>query len=318
MGWTFLLKARLFADTGMRVSELGFGAWQLGNAEDWKTGLSRTERVALVHAALDQGCTFFDTAPGYGRGSSEEILGKALKGQRHHVVLNTKAGHDAQGGQDFSPDGIRASLESSLTRLQTDYVDSLILHNPPWEDLHGSRPLYAELEALKSEGKIRSYGASVDSSKEMFELMQTTHSQVIEVLYNIFHQETAAAFSMAAERQVALIVKVPLDSGWLTGKYGAHSQFHDIRARWSPEVISRRTALVEKIRFLAQSHGSLTHVALRFILAHSAVTTIAPGVKSLTQLAENFSADSQTMPAAEVQWLEKFYQEEISGNPLPW
>jgi aryl-alcohol dehydrogenase-like predicted oxidoreductase len=302
----------------MMASEIGFGAWQLGNAEDWKAGVSDADRIALVHAAMDRGCSFFDTAPGYGRGSSEEILGQALKGRRHQVLLSTKVGHDDQGHSDFSPTGIRASLESSLQRLQTDYVDSLLLHNPPWEELSGERPLYATLDQLKSEGKIRAYGASVDSSREMFEVMRTTKSEVLEVLFNIFHQDTASAFPMAEAKHVAIIAKVPLDSGWLSGKYGRGSRFDDIRRRWPPEVIARRAALLEKIQFLKNTHESLTHAALRFILAHAAVTTVVPGIKSMQQLEENFSAASRSMPPAEVRWLEEFYETQISGDPLPW
>lgn len=308
---------RPYADTGKTVSEIGFGAWQLGNAHDWGA-MTDDEGIQLVHAALDRGCNFFDTAPGYGHGASEELLGKALQGRRDDVVINTKFGHRANGTTDFSAAAIRPSIEESLRRLRTDYIDSLILHNPPFEYLNGNSPQYEVLEQLKTQGKIRAYGASVDSSRQMFELMQTTDSRVLEVMFNVFHQETAKAFSMAAEKQVAIIVKVPLDSGWLSGKYNADSHFTGIRNRWSSEVIKRRAQLVEKIRFVTDAHTSLTQAALRFILSHPEVTTIIPGTKSIQQLDENISVADTSMPANHVVALQRIYQEDIAGSGLPW
>ncbi|WP_163192257.1 aldo/keto reductase [Clostridium thermarum] len=192
------MKKRPYGATGKFVSEIGFGAWQLGNAKDWGT-MSDEEAIKLVHAALDSGVNFFDTAPGYGLGKSEELLGRALKGRRDEVVINTKFGHHADGSSDFSADRIREAVEGSLQRLQTDYPDSILLHNPPFELLNGSAPQYEVLEQLKAEGKILAYGASVDSSREMLEVIDNSNSGIMEVMFNIFYQETAAEEAMPEE-----------------------------------------------------------------------------------------------------------------------
>ena len=142
------MKLRPFGKTGIDVSEIGLGAWQLANP-DWNLH-DTAEALRIVRASLDAGCNFFDTAPGYGYGNSEELLGQGLKGVRQNVVICTKfSHHGADGADDFSVEQIRPVLEGSLRRLQTDYVDILLLHNPPRELMDGSRaPQYAELERM--------------------------------------------------------------------------------------------------------------------------------------------------------------------------
>ncbi|RSK29046.1 aldo/keto reductase [Bacillus sp. HMF5848] len=311
------MKTRTLGDTGIHVSEVGFGAWQLGNDKDW-SAMTETEAMHLVHAALSEGCNFFDTAPNYGSGNSETLLGKALKGKRDQVVINTKFGHHADGTLNFDVNALRYSVEGSLRRLQTDYVDTILLHNPPYELLNGDSPHYEVLEQLKAEGKIRAYGASVDSSKDMLQLIETTNSKVIEVLFNIMHQETTQAFNKAKEKGVGLIAKVPLDSGWLSGKYDAGSVFHDIRSRWTDADKVRRTALIQQIKELTHYEPKLNRTALRFILAHEEISTVIPGVKNLSQLQENMAAASERMPQELVEKLHEFWREHIEKQPLPW
>ncbi len=244
------MNLRPFGNTGMRVSEIGLGAWQLANP-DWKLN-DTDEALRIVRSALDTGCNFFDTAPGYGYGRSEELLGKALKGVRQEIVICTKfSNHTPAGETNFDPSAIRSVLEGSLRRLQTDYVDILLLHNPPSELMDGRKaPQFAELECLKQEGKVRAYGVSLDWRRELETVIETTGSQAIEVFFNAFYQEPLPAFRKAQEKGVGLIVKVPLDSGWLSGRYRGDSRFDDVRKRWSPEVIARRGALVEKFAAL--------------------------------------------------------------------
>ncbi|NDI36062.1 aldo/keto reductase [Chengkuizengella sediminis] len=305
------METRILGSTGIKVSEVGFGAWQLGNAKDWGN-MSEKEAIYLVHSALDQGCNFFDTAPNYGGGKSEELLGKAFSGKRDQVVVNTKV------GKDFSPTQLKTSLETSLKRLQSDYIDTILLHNPPFEFLNGESPIYLELEKLKIEGKIRAYGASVDSSREMLEIIHNTNSQVLEVLFNIFHQETAAAFPMAKEKGVGIIAKVPLDSGWLSGKYNANSQFKGIRSRWSEEVINRRFELLNQIDYVTDVDQNMVQAALRFILSYDAVSTVIPGVKNEQQLFDNLTASNQKMSSEMKQQLQTFWEKELKADPVPW
>lgn len=311
------MNKRRYGDTGRHVSEIGFGAWQLGNRQDWEA-MEDADAIRLVHEALDRGVNFFDTAPGYGRGNSEILLGKALAHKRSEAVINTKFGHWEDGTTDYSASRIRESVEGSLRRLNTDYLDSVLIHNPPFDDLDGKHGHYEVLEALKQEGKILSYGASVDSSREMLELIDKTDAGTIEVMFNIFYQETAVAFERAQEKGIALIVKIPLDSGWLSGKYDGGSTFEGVRKRWSPETIRKRGDLVEKIRFITDEDTSMTVAALRFILAYPEVATVIPGVRNVAQLIENASASDKAMPEEHVRRLQELWENEIRHLDLGW
>jgi aryl-alcohol dehydrogenase-like predicted oxidoreductase len=311
------MKNRPYGTTGKYVSEIGFGAWQLGNKGDWGN-MNDEDAISLVHEAIHRGVNFFDTSPGYGFGKSEELLGKALKGKRNEVIINTKFGHDSNGQEDFSSGRIREAVEDSLKRLQTDYLDSILLHNPPFELLNGGQSHYDVLEQLKTEGKILSYGASVDSSNDMFELMNNTNAGIIEVMFNIFYQETSAAFKKAQEKNIGIIIKVPLDSGWLSGKYNADSKFQGIRSRWTAETIKQRTELLNKIRFITDDSTTMIQAALRFILSHDEVSTVIPGVKNLVQLKENISAADATMPKEYVENLKTIWKKDIKNSKFEW
>lgn len=311
------MKYRPLGATGLNVSEIGLGAWQLANP-DWGIH-DRAEAVQIVHKSLAAGCNFFDTAPGYGHGVSEEILGEALKSVRQDVIICTKAGYSAAGVANFSTAAIRPTLETSLRRLQTDYVDVLLLHNPARELMDGRvATQYAELEQLKREGKIRAYGVSLDWRAEMEMVMATTGSQALEVYFNAFYQEMLPAFRQAKTQGVGLIVKVPLDSGWLSGRYRGDSRFDDVRNRWSPEVIARRGALVEKFASLVPPGRSLAHAALQFCLAQPEVSTVIPGAKSVAQALDNVAASDQTLPADVVQAIYDLWEQEIAADMPPW
>jgi aryl-alcohol dehydrogenase-like predicted oxidoreductase len=312
------MEYRLFGNTGLRVSAVGFGAWQLNNPL-W-SGPDEAASIHLVHAALAAGCNFYDTAPGYGDGSSEELLGRSLRGRRQDAVISTKYGHADPKRMDFSAGGLRVSLEASLRRLQTDYVDVLLLHDPPGDllDENNAPDLYSELETLKREGKLRFYGASIDSSNELRTLALSTNSRAAEVLFNAFYQDASEAFGVAAGRGVGLIAKVPLDSGWLSGKYDEYSLFDGIRERWTPDVISRRGALVKKLRALLPPGMPLHRAALSFILAHKEITTVIPGAKTQAQLDSNLAAAGEPLASALVEAIRNLWEEEIADHPLPW
>jgi aryl-alcohol dehydrogenase-like predicted oxidoreductase len=308
---------RQLGSTGIKVSEVGFGGWQLGNGRDWE-GMDDNQAIMLVHEALDQGCNFFDTAPNYGGGKSESLLGEALCERRSEAVINSKFGHHSDNTLNFDSQKIRSSVEGSLQRLKTDYLDSILLHNPPFEILTGKSDHFYILESLKQEGKIRAYGASVDSGNEMEELMRSTGSQIIEVMFNIFHQEPRSAFTMAAERNMGLIVKVPLDSGWLSGKYDENSVFTDIRSRWDQNQLRKRAELLPVIKKMLEPGESLVQLALRFILDYQEISTVIPGNKNLEQLIENLSASDRRISTEKVEKLEVLWEDTLQANPLGW
>jgi aryl-alcohol dehydrogenase-like predicted oxidoreductase len=298
---------------------IGFGAWQLGNGIDW-SGMTEQEAIDLVHRAIDEGVNFFDTAPGYGRGSSEELLGKALKRtKREALVINTKFGHHSDGHSDFSHKVIRESIEGSLRRLDTDYIDSVLLHNPPAELLKAEGNAHYEvLEQLKQEGKILAYGASLDTKEDIVTFLNHTEGQVIEAFFNILHQDVRLAFDLAKKKNARIIAKIPLDSGWLTGKYHQASVFEGVRSRWTREDIITRADLVDQLRSLPAEGQSLAQFALRYCLAYDEVVTVIPGASGMNQLMMNIDALKYQMDDKTVQWLEAFYEQTVVPKKLVW
>ena len=301
------------------VSEIGLGAWQLGNNSGWKR-ISEKDAVELVEKSLEYGINFFDTAPNYGHGTGEERLGKGLKGvERSKIVINTKFGHTDSGITNYNSDYIRKSLEGSLKRLQVDYVDSLIIHSPPVEYLDGNKNDHYEiLEKLIEEGKIKAYGASLDTYEDMMLLMNTTNAKVIEVFFNILHQDASRAFAMAIEKEVGIIAKIPLDSGWLSGKYTAESTFHDIRNRWSRQDIQTRANLVNSVKEIIQAKDNLVQKAISFCLTYDAVSTVIPGNVNIAQLTSNVESVNNPISRELVEKLEDFYLNEVKKLNLPW
>lgn len=311
------MNRRSLGRTGLLVSEIGLGGWQLANPL-WGTA-DESAALNVIQAALDAGCNFFDTAPGYAEGQSEALLGRALKQVRKSVLICTKFGHAADGESDFTVAALRPALDASLRRLHTDYVDVLLVHNPPAELMDGARTsLYQALERLKTEGKLRAYGVSVDSRRDLEKVIESTGSDVAEILFNVFHQEPLPAFQNAEARGVGLIVKVPLDSGWLTGKYSGGSRFSGIRERWTPDTIARRARLVEQFSGLVPSDRTMTHAALQFILAQAQVSTVIPGAKTAEQVRDNFAAADTGLTAMAVEQMRAFWEREIKDHPLPW
>lgn len=301
------------------VSIIGVGTWQLGIASGWKN-LSESESVEIIHRSLESGVNFFDTAPNYGLGTSELRLGKAIKGiDRSKIVISTKFGHTDSGKLNYNSNYIRESLEGSLRRLKTDYVDALIIHNPPFEYLDGNRNDHYEiLEKLKDEGKIRAYGASLDTSEEMKQFMETTGCEVIEAFFNILHQDSAKAFDLAVQKKVGIIVKIPLDSGWLTGKYNENSVFEGIRKRWSEDDIKTRAELVRKLKKITGVENDPAQTAISFCLAYDAVSTVIPGNTNLSQLENNLNSIKKPLSKDLIEKLEEFYANEVKKLNLPW
>lgn len=311
------MKQRKYGKTGKMVSELGFGAWQLGNTQKNEWGDSNQDPIRLVHAAIDQGINFFDSALNYGGGASMINLGNALVGKREGVIINTKFGHTPEG-ENFDPNILKKTVEKSLTILKTDYIDSVILHSPTIELCDGENPLYQVFQELVQEGKILAFGASLDDYESHHKLITTTPSNIIMPLYNINFQDSGYAFKEAAEKEYGIIVKVPLDSGWLMGKFTRESTFNDIRSRWSKEDIERRYGLQEELYKILDGEMTMHEAAISFILAQPEVSTVIPGIKNEQHLTSNIAAYQKVMSPELNQKLKAYYESNIKLAPLVW
>jgi aryl-alcohol dehydrogenase-like predicted oxidoreductase len=313
------MNRRKLGKTGLEVSEVGYGAWQLCNSDSWG-GMDDQTALRLIDEAIDGGINLFDTAPNYAETKSELILGKALKSKREDVVLVSKFGHTPEGPKLFSVDWFWKSLEASLTRLRTDYLDVLLLHNPPSDFYAGTDPVWTAMEEAQVQGKIRHFGASLDFAAEVRDCLSNTNSEVLEVLFNVFHQDVRHAFDAVRQHGTGIIAKVPLDSGWLTGRFDATSRFEGIRARWSEEEIAQRAKLVSKIQWLVADKSELAHKAIAYLLSYDEVSCVIPGIRTQQQLTSNLAATDCPLSQDEKMKLEAFWDRltEDGSKLLPW
>lgn len=293
---------RPLGSTGIDVSAIGFGAWGIGGHVEGGLSYGHTddsESLAAVEAALDSGVTFFDTAPLYGEGRSETLLGRALTGRRDRAIIATKAGYSGFGAAcDITPRNVRASLEGSLRRLGTDWVDVLQLHDPLPDEMGAE--IVAVLEDLRSEGKIRTFGVSARSPVEALALAERFPIPVFQVNFSMLDLRAVdcGLMGVAGRRGIGVIARTPLFFGFLGGGMNGDEELppQDHRSRWP---VSRRRQWAEGGRQLLRMAGAEadgdgdTVLALRFLLSFPAVATTIPGMLTPEQVAENVPAGSR-------------------------
>lgn len=298
------MRYRTYPGTDLTVSEVGLGAWTLGS--DWWGTHSQAECDALLRRAFDLGVTFIDTGDTYGNGRAEEIIPAALAAERQRLVIATKFGYDiyahpdAQGQRErpqrWDPAFVRFACEQSLRRLATDYIDLYQLHNPHLPDLQRD-DLFATLESLQAEGKIRHFGVAlgpaIGGTVDGAAMLQERPMTSMQIIYNALEQEPGRSFfAPAQERQVGLLVRVPHSSGLLEGHFTAETTFPpgDHRNHRPREWLLTGVQKVERLRFLTADRAlTLGQAALKFILAQPAVCSTLPNIYNMDQL-EEFAA----------------------------
>ena len=271
------------------LPQLGFGAWAVGGA-GWGEPGDEAERLATVSAAQERGITFFDTAPAYGSGASERLLGRALKGVRDRVAIATKVG---------PRDDPRRSLEDSLRRLESDYVDLVQLHEPleRWEwQLEG-------LHDLVERGKARALGLCNATHQQLRRALDLVPLASYQAAYNLVDRDVEEReLPLCRERTVAFLAYRPLASGLLSGKYDVAPEFaprdHRNGIYWfRGREFSRRQRVIEELRPLARQHGiTLSVLALRWVLSRPGVGVVLAGARNRTQLEENLAARAGSLP----------------------
>ncbi|HEY1190536.1 MAG TPA: aldo/keto reductase [Gemmata sp.] len=300
------MKHRDFA--GARVSEVGLGCWQIGG-DQWGT-VAETDAREVLRASADAGVTFLDTADVYGAGRSEELIGRFLKDYpRGHFFIASKFGRFPRPGMpgNFDPNVIREHTENSLKRLGIERLDLTQLHCLPMEQLQRAE-VWDTVRALKREGKIARFGASVESVAEAEECLKHADCASLQIIFNIFRQtpETSGLLDRCRERGVAVIVRLPLASGLLAGKYTAQTTFapedHRTNNRNGEKFNVGETfaglgfetglEMVDRLKPLVPAGYTLPQLALRWCLDHPAVTTIIPGARNRSQAEANAAAST--------------------------
>jgi len=311
------MKYRVLGKTGLKVSEVGFGAWAIGgNVHGNSYGPTDDKQsLATIGRALDLGCNLFDTADVYGHGHSEELLGQALKEHRSEIIIATKVGGDFYHGtprMNFNSDYLEFALGKSCERLGTDYIDLYQLHNPPIQLIKDGR-VFKILDRLKASGKIRHYGISIHDPQEGLLAMRAGELGAIQVAFNILRQEAKnQLFREATKNSVGIIAREPLANGFLAGKLKAESTFSkgDIRHSFPPDYISQLTLAADQLRFLESNTRTLAQAALRFILDHKDISTVIPGAKTPEQVDEDFASSESPQLTGEELLRIKFLREQ--------
>ena len=305
------MQSRRLGKTGLDVSEIGFGAWAIGGS--WGE-TDDEESLAALHAAVDAGVTFFDTADVYGDGRSERLLARLLRERDERLVVATKFGRRVE--QDpalFTYENLRGWLERSRENLGVEAVDLVQLHSPPWETYYLPE-VHEACSRLVQEGLVRAYGVSVEKVEEALKAIEYDGVATVQIIFNMLRQRPAELFfDQARRRDVGVIVRVPLASGLLTGKFDRNSTFasDDHRAfnRQGEEFDRGETfsgvdydvglEVVEEFGPLVPPGATLAQLALRWILTFEAVSTVIPGAKTPEQARANAAASDLPAPSPE-------------------
>lgn len=319
------MQYREFGRTGWQVSAISFGSWAIG--AEWGT-VKDEESLHTLHTALDQGINLFDTADVYGDGRSEQLLAQLKKERSEPFYIITKAGrrlrpHTADG---YNRENLTVFVERSLKNLQTETLDLVQLHCPPTEVYY--RPeVFGVLDELMAAGKIRHYGVSVEKVEEALKAMEYPNVQSVQIIFNMFRQRPADLFfQLAQEHQVAILARVPLSSGMLTGKMSLKTEFEandhrkfnrqgqafDRGETFSGVDYQTGLEAVEELKALLPAGWTMAQFALRWILMFEAVTCAIPGAKRPDQVMDNAaSADLPEIPAETMTAIRALYTEKI-------
>ena len=321
-----MMQTRTFGRTGRRVGEVGFGAWAIGGS--WGE-VGEGDAIAALNAALDAGVNFIDTADVYGDGRSERLVARVLKARPGaDVFVATKAGRrrPQQTVAGYTYENLSGWIERSLKNLEVEILDLVQLHCPP-TDLYYHPEAFDALDRIKAAGKIRDYGVSVERIEEALKAIEYPGVVSVQIIFNIFRQRpTGLFFDAAKKRNVAIIARVPLASGLLTGKFKADSAFadsdhrkfnrhgeaFDIGETFSGVPFDVGLKAVERIRPLVGGDATMAQFALRWILMFDPVTVVIPGAKNAAQaLANARAADLPWLSDAEMAALKAIYDEDI-------
>ena len=321
------MKTRIFGGTGRSVGEVGLGCWQIGG--NWGD-VSEETALATLRTAVEAGTTLLDTADVYGAGRSETLIGRFLKETRVPLFVATKLGRFSPPGwpDNFKRDAIRAHTEASLKRLGVEALDLTQLHCVPFDVLKRGE-VFEHLRELKREGKIKAFGASVESMDEALHCVKQDGVASLQIIFNLFRQKLAhVLFAEAKRRQVALLVRLPLASGLLGGKMSRATQFpaddhrnfnrngeaFNVGETFAGLPFEKGVELAEALKAFTPAGLSLPEMALRWCLDFDAVTAIIPGANNPEQARGNARASALRPLTTDLHGqLAEFYVHEVAA-----
>ncbi len=320
------MKYRTLGKSGIKVSEIGFGAWTLG-LDWWGKKIDDDEAKRILKRAYDLGINYFETGDIYGRGKSEQLIGEVFSGMRDDIVISTKYGYDIYNNdqighkelpQKFTAEFTEFALKKSLERLQTSYLDVYGLHNPKIHTIR-DKQIFDYLDAKVQEGIIKSYqvalGPAIGWTQEGLEAMERTNATAVQTVYNILEQNPGNILIEHGEKyNVGILVRVPDASGILTGKVKADTKISekDHRSVRSGDWVKQSLHKVDQLMPIAHRYGwNITELAIKFILSYQSISSVLPTVVSEEEI-EMFSnmSDGKYLVASD--------KKEITGLFSQW
>jgi len=325
------MQQRPFAGHQAAVSEVGLGCWQIGGTE-WGD-VSDQQALDTLNAAAEAGITFIDTADIYGDGRSERLVGRFLQSRpdRHRFFVATKLGRRSQPGwpQNFQPAMVRQHTEDSLRRLGVEALDLTQTHCLPWDQIQ-QFGVFETLADLQQAGKIKAFGASVETLQEARSCLDVSGLASLQIIFNIFRQQAIEElFPLAQARQVSLIVRLPLASGLLAGKFQPDTQFpandhrqfnrdgqyFNVGETFAGVPFELGLQAVEQMRPLVPSEATMAQWALRWCLDFPQVTVVIPGAKHPEQARGNAaSSDLPPLSAETHEQLRHIFSRQIQPH----
>lgn len=318
------MKQREFGRTGFQTGEVGLGCWQFGG--DFGP-LEKETATQIMSAALESGTTFFDTADVYGDGRSESLIGRFLTGVERRIHVATKFGREAHVYPDrYTEKALRDATKASLKRLNVETLDLTQLHCVPISVLREGS-IFKWLRRLKADGKIMHFGASVETIEEAQLCLEQDDLSSLQIIFNIFRQKPLRKIlPQAKEKGIAVIVRLPLASGLLSGKFASDTKFAETDHRnynrdgqkfnvgetFAGLAFEKGVALADAIKPMVPHSMTMSQMALRWILDHDAVSVVIPGASSPAQARSN--AEVSRLPALSKtlhRMLSDFYENEV-------
>ena len=319
---------RILGKTNYNISEISLGTWQVGGK--WGSPFDQKNAEAILKTAIDTGVNFIDTADVYSDGLSEKAVGKTVKSYKQKIYIATKCGRKFQPHIDasYTLAALRKSVEDSLQNIGVDHIDLIQLHCPPWKTYY--RPEVFDLfDRLKAEGKIGALGVSVEKVEQAIKAIEHDNVTTIQIIFNMFRQRPSELFfDLAKQKNVGIIVRVPLASGLLSGTYSAETTFGENDHRTfnrNGDAFDKGETFsginyqkgLEAVRILKDHFGdsNLALLAIRWVLMYDAVSCVIPGASSPSQVQNNLlAADLQQVSADDMLFVKSVYDDYIKGD----
>ncbi len=317
---------RTLGKTGLKVSELSLGTWQVGGK--WGSGFDEKNAETIINAAIDKGINFIDTADVYENRESERVVGKIIRSRKEQVYMATKCGRfiDPHTNEGYQPAVLREYVEQSLKNSGLDRIDLIQLHCPPTE-VYYRQEIFEEFEKLKNEGKIGYLGVSVEKVEEALKAIEYPNVCTVQIIFNMFRQRPSELFfKEAKKRNIGIIARVPLASGLLSGKFNSNTTFgsedhrhfnrkgeaFDQGETFSGVDYNLGLEAVERLRSIFPQEMDLVNIALKWILMFEEVSCIIPGISKPDQLYSNLiTLNIRELSDQEMISVEKIYNELI-------